>query len=197
MKIIGLTGSIGMGKSTAAKALRMMRVPVFCADVAVHNALKAGGAAVDRVAKLYPKAVKKTRGKKSIDRKILGAAAFVDKKLMKGLEKILHPLSRKAQAEFLKRAKKKKAKAVVLDIPLLFETGAAKRVDLVMVVSTHAHIQKKRVMARPGMTLERFHAILKKQMPDAEKRKRADIIIPTHTHAVMVRALAKALKTLA
>jgi dephospho-CoA kinase len=195
MKIFGLTGSIGMGKSTAAKMLRALKVPVYCADEAVHGLLASGGGAVLKVKKLYPAAFKKRGGKGFIDRKILGKAAFHDKHLMKKLEAILHPLVRKEEQKFLKAAKAKKAKAVVLDIPLLFETGGESRVDAVIVVTASAHVQAQRVLKRKGMTAEKLHAIRKAQMPDAEKRKRADIVVRTDKgFAFTKRELSKALK---
>jgi dephospho-CoA kinase len=196
MKIFALTGSIGMGKSTAASLLRRMGVPVHCADDVVHKALSPGGAAVARVGKLYPKALRKNfLGKKYVDRKILGAAAFHDTKLMKKLEQILHPLTKKARKTFLKQARKKKEKAVVLDIPLLFEKKLEKEADVILVVSAPAKVQKRRVLSRPGMTEKKFRAILSRQMPDREKRKRADIVIPTgRGRGVTKRSLKQALR---
>lgn len=192
MIILGLTGSIGMGKSTAAKMLRQMKVPVHCSDEAVHAALGAGGAAVKKVAALYPAAVKKNRaGKAFIDRKALGAAAFHDARLMKKLEAIMHPLTRAAEKDFLKNAKAAGKKLVVLDIPLLFETGAEKRVNGVIVVTAPAALQKERVLARRHMDEKRFKAILEKQMPDAKKRKKADIVIDTGKGLAATRAALK------
>jgi dephospho-CoA kinase len=159
LKILGLTGSIGMGKSTAAKMLRRMGVPVHCADEAVHKLLAAHGKAVRAIAKLFPPAFhKRTR---AIDRKVLGAAAFADARVMKKLETILHPLVEKAERDFLKRAKMARAPVVVLDIPLLYETGAYQRVDAVMVVSAPAAVQKKRVLARTGRGRAVTYAALK------------------------------------
>jgi dephospho-CoA kinase len=189
MIILGLTGSIGMGKSTAAKMLRQMKVPVHCSDEAVHAALN--GEAVARVAALYPAALKTTRGKKTIDRKILGKAAFHDAKLMKKLENILHPLTRAAERKFLSEAKKAKKKLVVLDIPLLFETGRDKQVHGVIVVTADAKIQQKRVLSRPNMDEKKFRAILKKQMPDKMKRKKADIVIDTGKGMAATKAALK------
>ncbi len=197
MIILGLTGSIGMGKSTTAAMLRALKVPVYCADEAVHAAFLPGGKAVRKVGSLYPDALKKNRkGELYIDRKVLGAAAFTDKKLMKKLEAIMHPLTRAAEKAFLKDARARKKKLVVLDIPLLFETGADKRVHGVMVVTAPAAIQKERVMARPHMTTAKFRAIVKKQMPDKEKRKRADIIVDTgkgraHTQKILKKIVSE------
>jgi dephospho-CoA kinase len=196
MKIFALTGSIGMGKSTAAAMLRRMGVPVYCADEVVHDVLSPGGAAVQAVGKLYPKALaKNSKGKNYINRKILGAAAFHNTRLMNALEKILHPLTTKARKAFLKQARKKKEKAVVLDIPLLFEKKLEKEADVVLVVSAPASVQKRRVLTRPGMTEKKFRAILSRQMPDKEKRKRADIVIPTgRGREVTKRSLKAALR---
>lgn len=196
MIILGLTGSIGMGKSTTAAMLRALKVPVYCADEAVHAAFMPGGKAVRKVGSLYPDALKKTReGKFYIDRKVLGAAAFSDKKLMKKLEAIMHPLTRAAEKAFLKDARKAREKLVVLDIPLLFETGADKRVHGVMVVTAPAAIQKERVLARPHMTQAKFRAIVKKQMPDREKRARADIIVDTGKGRAHTRKILKKIVT--
>jgi dephospho-CoA kinase len=185
--ILGLTGSIGMGKSTAAKMLREMKVPVHCADEAVHALLGAGGKAVARVARLCPKALVKMRGgKKYIDRKILGAAAFHDAKLMKKLERLLHPETRRMEKAFLEKARAAKKKLVVLDIPLLFETGGETRVHGVLVVSAPAKVQKERLKQR-GLTQARMRAILQKQMPDAQKRKRADVVIDTGSGLAVTR----------
>lgn len=190
MRILGLTGSIGMGKSTAASMLRRLRVPVHASDEAVHKLLGKNGKAVARIAKLYPPSHNKKNN--SIDRKVLGAAVFADKKMLKKLEAILHPLVRAEERAFLKRCKKLGKKVVVLDIPLLFETGAENRVHEVMVVSAPKTVQTKRVMSRNGMTVQRFKAILSHQLPDAEKRKRADIVIPTGRGLAVTRAHLKA-----
>ncbi|HVY12343.1 MAG TPA: dephospho-CoA kinase [Alphaproteobacteria bacterium] len=179
MITLGLTGSIGMGKSTAAGMLRRMGVPVYCADEAVHRLLGPGGAAVADVAALYPAAIRHESGKAFIDRAALGHAAFADRGLMKRLEGILHPLARKAEQDFLKRARAQRRKLVVLDIPLLLETGGQSRVDAVLVVHAPSFVQRQRVMARPGMTQEKLRAVLARQMPAARKLRYADYIIPT------------------
>jgi dephospho-CoA kinase len=180
MKIIGLTGSIGMGKSTAAAMLKDMGVPVHEADAAVHRLMQPGGAAVDAVGELYPPAcAKNEKGAVFIDRGVLGRAAFADDHLMQKLEAILHPLVRQEEKRFLDEARARGVKLAVLDIPLLFESGGETRVDEVWVVSAPPFVQRLRVMARPGMTPEKFAAILVKQMPDEEKRRRADVVIPT------------------
>lgn len=177
MRIIGLTGSIGMGKSTVAGMLRRMRIPVYCADEAVHALLGPYGVAVNAVAKLYPAAYHPET--KSIDRTSLGMAVFHDAALMKQLEAILHPLVRLQEKIFLQRCSTMRKRLVVLDIPLLFETRAEKRMHRVMVVSAPSFIQRSRVLSRIGMTTQKFRAILAKQMPDAQKRNRADVVIPT------------------
>jgi dephospho-CoA kinase len=175
MIIIGLTGGIGMGKSTAAQILKTMGFPIYNADAEVHKLLKKDGKAVARVAKLFPE----TLHNYAIDRKMLGRAVFGKPRKLRRLEKILHPLVRQAEIAFVKNARKAKKRAVILEIPLLFETGGEKRCDITLCVTAPRVIQKSRVLSRLGMTEERFHAILKNQMPDAQKRKKADYIVPT------------------
>ncbi len=178
MKILALTGSIGMGKSTAAAMLRRMGVPVYCADEAVHRLLGPGGFAVEKIGWRWPLALQTSGGKKFIDRAVLGKTAFHDAALMKELEAILHPLVRMEEKKFLKHARARREKIVVLDIPLWFETGR-KNADTVMVVTAPAFVQAQRVLQRPGMTADKLNGILKRQLSDGEKRRRADIIIPT------------------
>ena len=173
--IIGLTGSIGMGKSTAAKILARLGLPFYSADAAVHALLGPKGRAVSKVAKLFPSA----RRGDAIDRKILGALVFGQPALRRQLEAILHPMVRQEEKKFLAQARKTKAPAVVLEIPLLFETGAEQRCDVVLCVTAPKAIQQARVLKRRGMTPEKFRAILKAQLPDAEKRRRADYVIKT------------------
>jgi dephospho-CoA kinase len=175
MVIIGLTGSIGMGKSTAAKILRGFGLPVYNADRVVHVLLHKGGAGVKLVAKIFPAAFKDG----AINRKILGGLVFHDSRKLKRLEKILHPRVRKAEHEFLQKVRKQKMRAAVLEIPLLFETGADRRCDVTLCVTAPKAVQTKRVMRRPGMTPERFKSILAQQMPDRDKRQRADYVIQT------------------
>lgn len=197
MKILGLTGSIGMGKSTAARLLRRLRIPVHDADAAVHAALGVGGVAVGAVAALCPQAAaKNAQAQVFIDRHTLGRLAFADAALLQKLESLLHPLVRQAEKKFLAAARARRCRMVVLDIPLLFETGAQRRVDAVVVVSAPALLQRQRVLARPGMCAEKLDAILRRQMPDAEKRRRAAVVVPTGLgHAVTLRALKKFLRT--
>lgn len=175
MIIIGLTGSIGMGKSTAAKILQRLGLPIYSADQVVHDLLAVNGRAVKKVARLFPD----TLSKGAIDRKKLGAIVFGKPALRKRLEAILHPMVRQEEQRFLRAAKKCKAPAVVLEIPLLFETGAESRCDVVVVVTAPKAVQQARVMRRKGMTAEKFRAILKAQMRDTEKRRRADYVVQT------------------
>ena len=176
MIVLGLTGSVGMGKSTAAAMLRRLGVPVHDADATVHRLMAPGGAAVAAVAKAFPDTRRKEGG---IDREALGRRAFANAKALQRLEGILHPLVRQSQLRFLATARARREPLVVLDVPLLFEGGGAARCDKVLVVSAPAAVQRARVMARPGMTEARFRAILAKQMPDREKRQRADYVVPS------------------
>jgi len=174
--VLGLTGSIGMGKSTAAAMLRLLGVPLFDADRVVHGLLAPGGAAVQRVAAAFP-GVPTERG--GIDRALLGQYVFGDVAALQRLEGILHPMVRAEEKRFLGFARARREPLVVLDIPLLFETGGERRCDYVVVVSASALIQRQRVLKRPGMTEIRLAAILQQQMPDREKRRRADFVVPT------------------
>lgn len=177
MKIIGLTGSIGMGKSTAAELFRRRGVPVYDADRAVHGLSAKGGRAVPAIARAFPGVV--VDG--AVDRKKLGAQVFGDDKALKRLEAILHPLVADIRRAFLHRARARRVSAVVLDVPLLFETGGDALADVIVVVSAPAFLQTERVMKRPGMTREKLAGILSHQMPDGEKRRRADLVIQTGT----------------
>jgi dephospho-CoA kinase len=173
--ILGLTGSIGMGKSAAAKIFQGLGLPVYNADEAVHELLRRGGKAVKPVARLFPATLKKG----AIERRALGREVFSASAKLRRLEKILHPLERRAERAFLLKARKRGAKAAVLEIPLLFETKADARCDLTLCVTASPAVQKERVMKRPGMTAAKFRAILKRQMPDREKRRRADVVVDT------------------
>lgn len=175
MWIVGLTGSIGMGKSTAGSMLRRMGAVVCDSDAVVHGLFRRGGAAVEPIAARYPDAV--VDG--VVDRRALGAAVFGNAEALGWLERLIHPLVGEAQRRFVASAARRGVAITVLDIPLLFETRAERRLDAVLVVSAPAVIQRRRVMARPGMTAEKLNAILGRQMPDAEKRARGDFIIPT------------------
>lgn len=177
MIVFGLTGSIGMGKSTAAKMLKLMGVPVHDSDRAVHAALLPRGAAFEEVAVTFPDAWdKKTR---LIDRKKLGDIVFTDKAQLKKLENILHPIAAASQKKFIQAMQNKGKRAVVLEIPLLFETGAEKRVDYTLSVTAPPAIQRRRVLRRKNMTEEKFRRILESQMPDLEKQARADFVVQT------------------
>lgn len=175
MKIIGLTGSIGMGKSTAAQMFRRFGVPVFDADACVHRLQAKGGKALPLIEKLFPG----TTSAAGLDRAKLGALVFGQPANLKALEAIIHPLVNAERAGWFAKQRRLRQPMVVLDIPLLFEKGGAKTCDIVVVVSAPAHVQAARVLARPGMTADKFAAILKTQMPDAQKRRRADIVIYT------------------
>ena len=178
MIVVGLTGSIGMGKSNAALALRRLGVPVHDADGAVHVLLEPGGRAVKKVAAAFPGALAGSR----IDRKLLGDLVFGDTPALRRLEAIIHPLVRQSSRAFLAAALRRRVRIAVLDIPLLYESGGEKSVDAVIVVSAPRHIQRQRVLGRPGMTEEKFRAILARQVPDAEKRRRADYVVTTGGH---------------
>lgn len=189
MIILGLTGSIGMGKTTTAQLFAEEGVPVYDADAAVHALYEPGGAAVEPVGAAFPGVVKDG----AIDRNALGQAVLGNAEALKRLESIVHPLVREAQAQFLRRNLERKADLVVLDIPLLFETGAHSFMDAVVVVSAPAEVQRARVLARPGMTEEKFSAILAKQRPDAEKRAKADFIVNSGLGIEEARAQVRAI----
>ncbi len=175
MIVIGLTGSIGMGKSTAAAALGRMGVPVCDSDAVVHRLLGPEGAAVGPVGRAFEGAVKDG----AVDRAALGGRVFGDEAALARLEAIIHPLVRKAQIRFLKQATARRAPLVVLDVPLLFESGTDALCDVTITVTVPRFLQEQRVLSRPGMTRARFDATLARQMPDGEKRRRADFVIQT------------------
>ena len=175
MVILGLTGSIGMGKSTAARAFRRAGVPVYDADRAVHRLLAKGGRAVAPVESAFPGVVRDG----AVDRDKLGQQVFADPDALVRLEAILHPMVRDKERRFLRRAAADGHRVAVLDVPLLFETGGEERCDAVVVVSAPPFVQKARVMKRPGMTRTRMESILAQQMPDKDKRRRADFVVPT------------------
>ena len=176
MIILGLTGSIGMGKSTAARMLRRLRVPLYDADAEVHRLLAPGGGAVRAVEAAFP-GVRNDAG--GIDRQKLGRRVFGDAPALRRLEAILHPRVRTVERRLVARARVRREKLVVLDIPLLFEIGGEMRCDYVLVVSAPARLQRERVLRRPGMTEQRFADILRAQVPDAVKRRRADFVVST------------------
>lgn len=171
--VVGLTGSIGMGKSTVAAMLREEGVPVFDADAAVHALQGPGGALLDAIEARFPGST----GPAGVDRAVLGARVFEDPAALADLEGIVHPAVARAQRDFLDVHED--APFVVLDIPLLFEKGGAALVDRVVVVSAPETVQRERVLARPGMNQEKFSDILALQTPDREKRQRADHVIDT------------------
>lgn len=175
MIVIGLTGGIGMGKSTAAKAFRRLGIPVHDADAAVHTLYGRGGAGVRAIAALAPEAI--VDG--AVSREALRQRALTDPAFLARLEAAIHPLVRREERRFLARCRRRRARLAVLDIPLLFETGGDRRVDHVVVVSAPAATQRTRVLSRPGMTDARLAAIRARQMPDAEKRRRAHTVIRT------------------
>ena len=197
MIVLGLTGSIGMGKTTIATMMKSMHIPVHDSDAAVHHLLGAGGEALPAISALFP-AYKYPqiydRKKRMIVRKELGALIFNDNEKKKQLEGILHPLVHKSQNAFIRSCVNKGLDFVCLDIPLLFETGAQERVDYTLVVSAPYFLQRQRVLDRPHMNSDKFHAILASQMPDQEKCARADYIIKTglgraHTMKALKSAL--------
>jgi len=175
MIVLGLTGSIGMGKTTAAAAFRRLGVPVFDADREVRRVLARHGAAVAPVAAAFPGMVNAG----AVDRARLAKLVFDDDAARQKLESIVHPLVRAEERRFLTRARLERRKIAVLDIPLLFETGAEGLCDASIVVTAPPFIQERRVLCRPGMTKALFARILASQMPDIEKRKRADFTVPT------------------
>ena len=188
MIIIGLTGSIGMGKSTVAQMFAEEGAPAFDSDAAVHAIYAPGGAAVAAVEQEFP-GVSKNGG---IDRALLSARVLNDQKALKRLEQIVHPFVRQAQVDFAEAQRAAGAKCVVFDIPLLLETGGGDLVDKVAVVSAPAHMQRQRVLTRPDMTDEKFTQLLARQMPDADKRARADFVIDTGIGLEETRAQVRA-----
>jgi dephospho-CoA kinase len=171
--VLGLTGSIGMGKSATAAAFRRLGVPVHDADAAVHDLYR--GAAAPLIEQAFPGAV--VDG--IVDRAALSGLVLGSPERIAALERIVHPLVREKEEAFLAQAAAARAPVAVLDIPLLFETGGERRCDAVVVVTAPPEVQRQRVLARPAMTEEKFAAILAKQMPDAEKRARAQFVVDT------------------
>lgn len=187
MKVIGLTGSIGMGKTTTAQMFAALGCPVFDADAAVHALYKKNGKAVPLIRAVFPDAV--VDG--AIDRKKLGAHMRADPLNLSVLESFIHPWIAEMRADFLARAQAANAKAIIYDVPLLFETGMARAMDAVVVVSAPTEVQRARVLARPGMTEAMLDTLLSRQMPDAEKRARADYVISTGEGLDAARAQVK------
>lgn len=189
MLLIGLTGSIGMGKTETARLFAKAGVPVYDADAAVHALYDKGGAAVDIIAREFPGTV--IDG--AVDRNALSKLVVGNTDAVKKLESLVHPLVGAAQMAFLMAAEKSGARAVLLDIPLLFETGGDTRVDVVVVVSTSPEIQRERVLSRASMSAEKLDAILARQMPDAHKRARAHFIVDTSHGLAHAEAQVKAI----
>jgi dephospho-CoA kinase len=175
MLVVGLTGSIGMGKSAAARHFAEAGVPVFDADAEVHRLYV--GEAVPAIVAAFPKAV---HGGK-VDRGLLAKEVAGSRDRLKALERIVHPMVVKAEIDFLREQEAKGAKLAVLEIPLLFETDAQSRVDVTVVVSAPAEVQRARVLARPGMSEAKLAGLLKRQLPDREKRARADYVVDSGT----------------
>lgn len=188
LKTLGLTGSIGMGKSTVAAMFADEGASVWDADAAVHRLYAKGGAAVGPVAEVFPHALRDG----AVDRDALSRLVLSAPEKLKALEAIVHPLVALDRFRFVEEARASGAALVVLDVPLLFEIGAKPFFDAVAVVSAPAETQRARVLARPGMTEEKFAAILDKQVPDAEKRRQADFIIDTGTSLEETRREVKA-----
>jgi dephospho-CoA kinase len=182
MIILGLTGSIGMGKSTTARLFAEAGVPVYDADATVHSLYE--GEAVAAIEAAFPGT---TAGGK-VDRARLSARVVHDQAAMKRLEQIVHPMLGASRQKFLSDAERAGAPVAVVDVPLLFETGGEKRVDAVVVVTTTPEIQRERILSRAGMTPEKLDAILARQLPDAEKRKRAHFVVDTSDGLDPVRA---------
>ncbi|MDT8760736.1 dephospho-CoA kinase [Sphingomonas psychrotolerans] len=189
MITIGLTGSIGMGKSTVAQMFADEGVPVFDADEMVHHLQGPGGALVEAIEAAFPD----TTGAQGVDRTALREAVFGNEAAFARLEALVHPAVARERDAFLKAHAD--APVVVLDVPLLFEAGGWAKVDKIAVVSAPPEVQRARVLARPGMTIERFEAILARQMTDAEKRERADFVISTDCPLDETRAQVRAVLT--
>lgn len=193
MIVLGLTGSIAMGKSTAASMFRRLEVPVWDADQVVHALFARGGAAVAPVEAAFPGVV--LNG--AVDRGMLAERVFGDLSALVRLEGIVHPLVYADQRRFLARARRARRRLVVLDVPLLFESGGDRLCDRIAVVSAPALVQRQRLRQRPGMDDARIDAILARQMSDAEKRRRADFVIPTGLgRACSMQAIARIVATL-
>ena len=190
MIVLGVTGSIAMGKSTVSTMLSHLNNPIHDADKTVHELMDMNGKAYYEIAKSFPAAVQVT----GIDRAKIGREVFGNPKKLKELENILHPLVREARDKFIRQQNRYKSRLVILDVPLLYETGGDKDCDKVVVVSAPYFIQRQRALARQGMTQTKFNDILKRQLPDREKRRRADAVIPTglgkaHTYRVLKRLI--------
>ena len=190
MIVLGVTGSIAMGKSTVTTMLSHLNNPLHDADKTVHELMSVNGKAYYEIERNFPGAIQVN----GVDRIKLGQEVFGDPEKLKQLENILHPLVREARNRFVKQQSRYKSRLVILDVPLLYETGGDKDCDKVLVVSAPYFIQKQRALARNGMTQTKFHDILQLQLPDHEKRRRADVVIPTglgkaHTYRILKRLI--------
>jgi dephospho-CoA kinase len=191
MLVIGLTGGIGMGKSAAAEYLSRRGIPVFSADDCVHRLYE--GEAVAAIEASFPGATREGR----VERKLLAGQVMDHPERLRKLESIVHPMVVKAEIDFLREQEKKGARIAVLEIPLLFETGAEKRIDVTIVVSAPKEAQRARVLARPGMTVEKLEHLLARQLSNAERRGRADYVVDSGaTLADMQAALDKLIESL-
>jgi dephospho-CoA kinase len=175
MKILGLTGSIAMGKSTTSMMLKRMSIPVYDADKCVHDLFERGGGATKKIGELFPTAV--IDG--VVDRRLLGGLVFGKPEQLKLLESIVHPLVRAKRHQFLLLHRRRKSKKVVLDIPLLFETKSEVECDYILVASAPWFLQRRRALLRPDMNSKKLNDILQRQIPDYEKRRKSDVVIPT------------------
>jgi dephospho-CoA kinase len=175
MKIVGLTGSLAMGKSHTARLFAEQGIPVFDADAVVHELYRPGGKAVTSIRRLVPEAIVGD----AVDRQRLSTAILSDESLLDRLEAAIHPLVREEQAKFIDRERRRKSPIVIIDVPLLFETGHESEFDSIIVVTAPPDIQRQRALARPGMTPEKLDFILARQLPDSEKRARADFLVET------------------
>ena len=173
--VVGLTGSIAMGKSTAAAAARFLKIPVFDSDAVVHRLLGPNGAATKQIAKKFPQVV----NEKGVDRAALGNIVFADKAALRELEAITHPLVRRERERFFQLIRAHRKPLIIDDIPLLFEASRERAFDYVVVVSAPAFLQRQRALRRPGMTASKLEGVLARQVPDHLKRFRADIVIPS------------------
>ena len=193
MIVLGVTGSIAMGKSTVSTMLSHLNNPLHDADKTVHDLMSVNGKAYHEIAKNFPGAIRVN----GVDRTKLGQEVFGNPEKLRQLENILHPLVREARNRFIRRQSRYKSRLVILDVPLLYETGSDKDCDKVLVVSAPYFIQKQRALARYGMTQTKFHDILKRQLPDHDKRRRADFIVPTGLgKAYTYRALKRLIRDL-
>ena len=195
MIVLGVTGSIAMGKSTVSTMLSHLNNPLHDADKTVHGLMSVNGKAYHEIAKSFPGAIRIN----GVDRRKLGQEVFGNPEKLKQLENILHPLVREARNQFVKQQSRDRSRLVILDVPLLYETGGDKDCDKVLVASAPYFIQKQRALARHGMTQKKFHDILKRQLSDREKRRRADFIVPTglgkaHTYRALKRLIRNLIK---